>query len=159
MLWIMARSQAPSAPDGDAPLFGKDALFDLLWQVTAYTHLMGEEALAGTPLTVASSSMLIAVLEEPGMTVAEISRRIPKTQQTLSQLVARLEKLGLIERRLGRGRGVGLHLTDAGREMAQDAAARERELNARLGELLGEERSSALTGLLRESRAILREAR
>jgi DNA-binding MarR family transcriptional regulator len=159
MLSIMARSHAPSAPDGDTPVFGKDALFDLLWQVTAYTHLMGEEALAGTPLTVASSSMLIAVLEEPGMTVADISRRIPKTQQTLSQLVARLEKLGLIERRLGRGRGVGLHLTDAGREMARDAAAREQELNARLRELLGEERSAALTGLLRESRAILREAR
>jgi DNA-binding MarR family transcriptional regulator len=159
MLSIMARSHAPSAPDGDAPLFGKDALFDLLWQVTAYTHLMGEEALADTPLTVASSSMLIAVLEEPGMTVAEISRRIPKTQQTISQVVARLEKLGLIERRLGPGRGVGLYVTDAGREVAQDAVAREQELAARLRELLGEERSSALTELLRESRAILREAR
>jgi DNA-binding MarR family transcriptional regulator len=159
MLSIMVSSHAPSAPDGDAPLFGKDALWDLLWQVAAYAHLMGEDALAGTPLTVASSSMLIAVLEEPGMTVAGISRRIPKTQQTISQLVARLEKLGLIERRLGPGRGVGLHLTDAGREMAQDAAAREQELNARLRELLGEERSSALTDLLRQSRAILREAR
>ena len=159
MLSIMARSHAPSAPDGDAPLFGKDALFDLLWQVTAYTHLMGGEALAGTPLTVASSSMLIAVLEEPGMTVAEFSRRIPKTQQTLSQVVARLEKLGLIERRLGPGRGVGLHVTDAGREVAQDAVAREQELNARLRDLLGEERSAALTEVLRESRAILRQAR
>jgi DNA-binding MarR family transcriptional regulator len=159
MLSIMARSHAPSAPGGDAPLFGKDALYDLLWQVTAYTHLMGEAALAGTPLTVASSTMLIAVLEEPGMTVAEISRRIPKTQQTISQVVARLEKLGLIERRLGSGRGIGLYVTDAGREMAQVAVAREQELTARLRELLGEERSRALTELLRESRAILQEAR
>jgi DNA-binding MarR family transcriptional regulator len=108
---------------------------------------------------VASSTMLIAVLEEPGMTVAEISRRIPKTQQTISQVVARLEKLGLIERRLGSGRGVGLYVTDAGREMAQVAAAREQELSARLRELLGEERSRALTELLHESRAILQEAR
>jgi DNA-binding MarR family transcriptional regulator len=158
MLSIMARSHAPSAPDGGAPRFGKDALYDLLWQVTAYTHLMGEAALAGTPLTVASSSMLIAVLEEPGMTVADISRRIPKTQQTISQVVARLEKLGLIERRLGSGRGVGLYVTGAGREMAQVAAARERELSARLRELLGEELSRELTELLSESRAILREA-
>jgi hypothetical protein len=36
--------------------------------------------------------------------------------------------------------------------MANDAAAREQELNARLRELLGEERSTALTGLLREPR-------
>src|ERR1017187_9202408 len=105
----MPRSDAASSPDGDAPFFGKDTLNDLLWQVTAYTHLMGEAALADTPLTVAASSMLIAVLEEPGMTVAEISRRIPKAQQTISSVVARLEKLGLIERRLGSGRGVGLH--------------------------------------------------
>jgi DNA-binding MarR family transcriptional regulator len=149
---------ASSLPDGDAPFIGKDTLNDLLWQVTAYTHLMGEAALAGTPLTVAASSMLIAVYDDPGMTVAEISRRIPKAQQTISSVVGRLEKLGLIERRLGSGRGVGLYVTDAGQEMAEIAAAREREINARVRELLGEERSTALTELLRESRAILREA-
>jgi DNA-binding MarR family transcriptional regulator len=76
--------------------------------------------------------------------------------------VARLERLGLIERRLGLierrlgpGRGVGLYVTDAGQEMAQVAATREEKLNAQLGK----EHSEALTGLLRESRAILREAR
>lgn len=120
---------------------------------------VGEEAFAGTPLTVASSSMLIAVVEEPGMTVAGFSRRIPKTQQTLSQVVARLEKLGLIERRLGPGRGVGLYATEAGRQLAEDAIARERSITARLRELLGDERTTALAGLLRESRAILRENR
>ena len=138
---------------------GQDDLYNLLWQVASYTHLLGEEAFAGTPLTVASGSMLIAVLEQPGLTVAEFSRRIPKTQQTLSQVVARLEKLGLIERRLGPGRGVGLYLTEAGQQMAEDAAAREQEVNARLRELLGAERAGALTELLRESHAILREGR
>jgi DNA-binding MarR family transcriptional regulator len=154
----MPRSDAPSAPDGDPPFVGQDTLNDLLWQVTAYTHLMGEAALADSPLTVAASSMLIIVFEDPGMTVAEISRRIPKTQQTISSVVARLEKLGLIERRLGSGRGVGLYVTGAGQEMAQVALAKERETNARVCELLGEERSAALTKLLRESRAILRKA-
>jgi DNA-binding MarR family transcriptional regulator len=159
MLSIMARSHPPSAPDGGASRFGRDTLYDLLWQVTAHTHLMGEAALAGTPLTVASCSMLIAVLEQPGITVAEISRRIPKTQQTISQVVARLEKLGLIERRLGPVRGVRLHVTDAGREMANVALARAEEVTALLRSLLGSERSAALTELLRESRAILQEAR
>jgi DNA-binding MarR family transcriptional regulator len=138
---------------------GQDELYNLLWQVASYTHLMGEEAFAGTPLTVASGSMLIAVLEQPGLTVAEFSRRIPKTQQTLSQVVARLEKLGLIERRLGPGRGVGLYLTEAGLQMADDAVAREQAVNARLRELLGTERAEQLTELLRESHAILRETR
>jgi DNA-binding MarR family transcriptional regulator len=138
---------------------GQDELYNLLWRVAAYAHLIGEEAFAGTPLTVASGSMLIAVLEQPGLTVAEFSRRIPKTQQTLSQVVARLEKLGLIERRLRPGRGVGLYLTEAGQQMAEDALAREQEVNARLRELLGTERVGALTELLRESHAILRETR
>jgi DNA-binding MarR family transcriptional regulator len=138
---------------------GPGELYSLLWQVASYTHLMGEEAFAGTPLTVASGSMLIAVQEQPGLTVAEFSRRIPKTQQTLSQVVARLEKLGLIERRLGPGRGVGLYLTEAGQQMAEEAVAREQEVNTRLRELLGAERAGALTELLRESHAILRETR
>ena len=103
--------------------------------------------------------MLRSVLEQPGLTVAEFSRRIPKTQQTLSQVVARLEKLGLIERRLGPGRGIGLYLTEAGQQMAEEAVTREQEVNARLRELLGAERAGALTELLRESRAILRETR
>ena len=89
--------------------------------------------------------------------MAEFSRRIPKTQQTLSQLVARLEKLGLIERRLGPGRGVGLHLTEAGRELATEAVAREQEVNTRLRDLLGAERAAALADLLRETRTVLRE--
>jgi len=138
---------------------GQDDLYNLLWQVASYTHLMGEETFTGTPLTVSSGSMLIAVLEQPGLTVTEFSRRIPKTQQTLSQVVARLEKLGLIERRLGSGRGVGLYLTEAGQQMAEDAVAREEEVNARLRELLGEDRAEALAELLRDSHAILRERR
>lgn len=163
MLAAVPSSPRPSStPDAlpDAPPDSDgDTLYDLLWQVTAYTHLMAESALADTPLTVASSSMLISVLREPGITVAEFARRIPKTQQTLSQVVARLEKLGFIERRLGSGRGVGLHLTDAGQEMARHALARDREITARLDELLGEERSAALVTLLAESRAILRDDR
>ena len=36
---------------------GQDELYNLLWQVAAYTHLLGEETFAGTSLTVASGSM------------------------------------------------------------------------------------------------------
>jgi hypothetical protein len=49
-------------------------------------------------------------------------------------------------------------VTEAGQEMAQVALAKEQETNARVCELLGQERSTALTELLRESRAILRKA-
>lgn len=155
-----AMSAAPTVPSPDAPpLHGKDQLNDLLWEVSTYVGLMGEAALADTPLTLPSSGMLAAVLAEPGITVAEISRRMPKTQQAISQVVARLEKLGYLERRVGPGRGVGLHVTEAGREMAEQGIAREHELQVRLRELLGAERYDELSRLLVEARRILREAR
>jgi DNA-binding MarR family transcriptional regulator len=149
-------AQPPSAP---AALPGKTQLNDLLWEVCTYAELMGEAALADTPLSLPSSGMLQVVLGEPGITVAEMSRRMPKTQQAISQVVARLEKLGLLERRLGIGRGHGLFVTEAGREMAEVGLARERELEARLRELLGSERYGDLRELLTEARTILAEAR
>src|SRR5918997_7018346 len=92
-------------------------LVHLLWVVSTRTSALGEAALGGTPLTLAGLGMLENVDARPGITIAEISRRAPQTQQALSQIAARLERLGLIERRLagpGRGRGVGLHLTAGG---------------------------------------------
>jgi DNA-binding MarR family transcriptional regulator len=155
-----SRATTANVPAADAePLPGKTQLNDLLWEVTTYVELMGEAMLADIPLTLPSSGMLATVLGEPGITVAEMSRRIPKTQQALSQLAARLEKLGFLERRLGSGRGVGLFVTESGRAMAQRGLGRERELETRIRELLGAERFEALRRLLVESRMILREAR
>jgi DNA-binding MarR family transcriptional regulator len=131
-------------------------LGDLLWEVTAYAELMGEAMLAGTPLTLPSSGMLQTVADEPGITVAEVSRRLPKTQQAISQVAARLEKLGFIERRVGPGRGVGLYVTESGREMAAEARRAEAVLDRRLRSMLGDARYRALHRLLTESRAILR---
>ncbi len=149
----------PAAPQAvEPPLAHRDQLNDLLWETTTYIESMGESALAGTPLTLASSGMLAAVLAEPGVTIAEMSRRMPKSQQAISQVAARLEKLGLLERRLGSGRGVGLFVTDDGRAMAEVGLARERELVERLRELLGDERYEKLSHLLLETRAIVREA-
>ena len=138
---------------------GADGFVDLLVDTAYYVKLMGEAALADTPLSLLSSRVLATVFGEPGITVAELSRRIPKTQQMISHVAAQLTKLGLIERRLGPARGVGLYVTETGGQMAQEGLARERQLHTRLRELLGEERSAALTELLGESRSILRDAR
>src|SRR5918997_3045849 len=92
-------------------------LVHLLWAVSTRTSALGEAALADSPLTLAGLGMLENVAARPGITIAEISRRAPQTQQALSQIAARLERLGFLERRLagpGRGRGVGLHLTAGG---------------------------------------------
>ena len=158
MLEPVSTSARPESPRTTS-VPGADELNDLLWECAAYVELMGESALAGSSLTLASNGMLNTVQAEPGITIAEIARRKPKSQQAVSQVVARLEKLGLLQRRLGSGRGVGLHVTDAGREMAVTGAAREAELRVRLRELLGDDRYETLERLLGEARAILRETR
>lgn len=141
------------------PATGGAMLSDLLWEVAAYVELLGEAALAGLPVTTATSGTLMAIYGEPGVTIAELTRRKPRTQQAISQNVARLEKLGLIERRLGPRRGIGLHLTDAGRAMAEMAFERERAADEQVLQILGPERHQALRQLLVESRGLLRSAR
>lgn len=131
-------------------------LSDLLWEVASYVELLGEAALADLPVTTASSGMLMTVYAEPGITVAGLSRRKPQSQQAISQVAARLEKLGLVERRLKQGRGVGLHLTDEGRAMAEQAFERERSVDEQLVATLGKSNHDALRRLLVKSRGLLR---
>ncbi len=117
--------------------------------------LLGEAELADTPLTLPSLGLLDIIGAFPGITVAEISRRLPTTQQSISQTVARLEKLGYVERRLGPRRGVGLHITRAGHQAHQQGTAREQALDQRLEDLLGAERHGELCALLEQARELL----
>ena len=124
----------------------------LLWDVAARATVLGEAELAGTPLTLPSSGMLQLIGSEPGITIAEIARRVPKTQQAISQIVARLEKLGYLVRQLGPGRGVGLYLTVEGLAARDEAAAAEARFDRRLRDLFGADRYTQLRGLLEEAR-------
>ena len=130
-------------------------LADLVWEVSTYIEAMGERELRDTPLTLAAGGMLCLVHDEPGITIAEISRRVPKSAQSLGQVASRLRRLGLIERRLGDGPGVGLYVTERGGELADVAFARERHLAERLYEALGSRRYELLSELLADSREIL----
>ncbi len=155
----MTPEDEPAATSLPIPGTAGAMLSDLLWEVSAYVELLGEAALADLPITTASSGMLMTVYAEPGITVAEMSRRKPKTQQAISQIVARLEKLGLIERRVKPGRGIGLHLTGEGRNMAEQAFERERSVDEQLLGILGKKSHDALHALLIESRDLLRPNR
>jgi DNA-binding MarR family transcriptional regulator len=127
----------------------------LLWETSARVSLLGEAELANTPLTMPALGLLDIIEALPGITVAEISRRLPTTQQSISQTVGRLEKLGYIERRLGPRRGVGLHVTEAGHQAHHQGRGREKALDQRLEDLLGAERHRDLCALLEEARTLL----
>lgn len=130
----------------------------LLWEVSARTSALGEAALAATPLTFPSLGVLDQITSQPGITIAEIARRLPTSQQATSQVAARLEKLGFIERRVASGRSIGLHVTAAGAAARAAGNAIEATFEAELETTLGAERYAELRRLLDEARAILAAA-
>lgn len=135
-------------------------LVHLLWAVSVRTSVLGEAALSGSPLTLAGLGLLENLNARPGITIAEIARRAPQTQQALSQIAARLEKLRYIERRLpdrGSGRGIGLHLTPAGATARAEARDRVEAFESSLADALGPDRHERLVRLLEEARTIVRE--
>ncbi len=109
---------------------------------------LADELFEDGELTLALAGTLDMVGTWPGSTAAELSRRSPKTQQAISQLVARLERLGYVERRLGPGRGVGLYLTAAGQAAQAEGNQREEQLEIRLRELLGQKTYTQLREVL-----------
>jgi DNA-binding MarR family transcriptional regulator len=143
-------STTPTASDhaGDHP--ASHRLGHLLWEVSMQANVIGEAHLAAISLTARSQGVLDSIAEAPGSTVSELARIKPVTQQAISQTVARLEKLGYVERRLGSGRGVRLYLTDAGERLraAGDRleADTEAELRARLGDELFAQLRACLEG-------------
>ena len=133
-------------------------LVHLLWAVSVRTSALGEAALAETPLTLAGLGLLENVNARPGITIAEIARRAPQTQQALSQIAARLDRLGYLERRLSAGgRGVGLHLSPAGARARSEAHERTERFERELAEALGASRHARLVALLEEMRTVVGE--
>ncbi|MCW2994983.1 MAG: transcriptional regulator, MarR family [Conexibacter sp.] len=133
----------------------------LLWEVSAHTSQLSEATLARVPgdvtLTPASVGLLDQIASQPGTTIAEIARRTPKTPQAISQVVARLEKHGFVERRLAGGRAIGLHITESGAAARTAGTAAEDAVEAQLEDVLGSERYEALRRLLDEARTALSE--
>jgi MarR family transcriptional regulator, negative regulator of the multidrug operon emrRAB len=128
-----------------------------LREVSTLIEQRGEAALAGTSLSLPLNHLLDAVVAEPGVTVTEIARRLGKSQQAMSQAADRLERLAFIERRVGSGRTVGLHATDAGRTASADGVRRELAAEERTREVLGVERFDQLFALLESARDTLLE--
>jgi DNA-binding MarR family transcriptional regulator len=132
-------------------------LAHLLWEVSTRVGAMGDARLAEQGLTFAAIGLLESVAAEPGVTVAGLARRSPKSPQAVSQVASRLEKLGHIERKLGSGRGVGLHITPSGDQLRKQGNAAEAVFDDELTALLGEP-AEQLRALLAEARSRLRDA-
>jgi DNA-binding MarR family transcriptional regulator len=119
-----------------------DAMNRVIWalrQAEQSMQSLKEQRLRPLGMAPAHYSLLMSIHTHPGITGAELARRLTVTPQSVASLVARLADKGQLERRSHpRHRHVQeLHLTDAGRQAlhASDAviAAIERRITTRLG--------------------------
>lgn len=118
----------------------------------AYAPMLGELG-----LTYPQFLVMIALWERDGVTVKGLGERLMLDSGTLTPLLKRLEKAGLVARARDEEdqRRVLISLTDAGRELGPRAAAAQRALICTLGE---RNDLAALRDELRELSALLRHA-
>ena len=101
-------------------------------------------------MAVAHYSLLISVHSDPGLTGAEVARRLNVTPQAVASLADRLESRRQLERRAHpRHRHVQeLYLTDEGREVLRRADAVVAEVEANIAQQLGQANTTRLRALL-----------
>lgn len=104
------------------------------------------------PIGIAAAhyTLLVSTAAEPGLTGAELARRLSVTPQAIASLVSRLEGRGLLERRTHpRHRQVQeLHLTDAGRDALRQADEVMASIEQQVVDILGDAESTELRSVL-----------
>jgi DNA-binding MarR family transcriptional regulator len=94
----------------------------LLKRAFHYGHRAVNEAIRSFGVTPTQLGALNRLLDEPGLSGAELARRLLVTPQAAQLAIAALEERGLVERRAdaNHGRIVRTFLTEAGRQVVTD---------------------------------------
>ncbi|MER5375819.1 MarR family transcriptional regulator [Streptomyces sp. NPDC002553] len=142
---------------------GKGALDRVSWalrRAELATQARKEQRLRPLGLAASHYTLLISVHVEPGLTGAELARRLNVTPQAVASLVARLESRGQLERREHpRHRHVQeLHLTDDGREVLRAADEVIADIEHRITDALGPDDAARLRALLNRVEEAARDA-
>lgn len=135
------------------PSGGTEPLERVTWalrRADIAVQALKEQRLRPLGMAGAHYSLLMSVDAAPGLTGAELARRLGVTPQAVASLVARLEGRGELERRPHpRHRNVQeLYLTDAGRDILRSADAEIAEIEKRITGHLGPGDAARLTALL-----------
>lgn len=122
------------------------------WTLVRAHHQMARlftVTLARVGLTPTQFGAMVQLATEPGLSQAEIARRVLITPQSIGALLASLERLGTITRTPGRpGKATTVTLTPAGRATLDRATALVRELNEPESLGLTAEEDATLNALL-----------
>ena len=113
-------------------------------------------ALSEHELSVAQYGTLLKLEEEPGVTVADVARMVGSARQSANEMLAGLERSGLVERRSHPRdrRAQQIFLTDAGRERLAAATPAVQEAEEQLeAEFSAADRAAVRAWLTRMSQA------
>lgn len=140
---------------GDPAAPGRDDLGYLLAKAAQrWNELLAERFAAAGYADVSPSygSVLLPLFEEDGLRLGELARRARLSKQTMTDLVRRLERDGLVERRPDPqdGRASLVYLTSRSRAFEPVAATVLAELDRLARGGLGDERIAELKPALRE---------
>jgi len=94
----------------------------LLKRAFHYGHRAVNDAIRSFGVTPTQMGALNRLVQEPGLSGAELARRLLVTPQAAQLAIAALEERGLVERRAdaNHGRIVRTYLTDEGRQVVRD---------------------------------------
>jgi DNA-binding MarR family transcriptional regulator len=108
------------------------------------------EALVQYDLSVAQFASLMLLDEEPGMSVADVARKVSTARQSATEMLGGLERAGLVERRQHPTdrRSQQIFLTDAGRERLAEAVPTVQAVEARLAAGFGPDEIAVVTAWL-----------
>lgn len=108
------------------------------------------EALVQHDLSVAQFASLLLLDETPGMSVADVARKVSTARQSANEMLGGLERAGLVERRPHPSdrRSQQIFLTDAGRARLAEAVPTVHAVEARLAAGFSAEELAVVTAWL-----------
>ena len=146
----------------NTPPVGAHAMDRVIWalrQAEQTLQTLKEQRLRPLGMAPAHYSLLISIHTQPGVTGAELARRLHVTPQSVASLVARLADKGHLERRTHplHRHVQELHLTDAGRQALHASDAVIAAIEHRITTRLGPDGTTRFTATLGEVMAAVRD--
>jgi DNA-binding MarR family transcriptional regulator len=147
----IARSPSPSPaskrPKAEAPEYP----LWLLKRAFHHGHRAVNDAIRSYGVTPTQLGALNRLLQEPGLSGAELARRLLVTPQAAQLALAALEERGLVERKpdANHGRIVRTYLTSGGRKVVKACMVRGLEAEDRFLSVLSADERNVLVDLLR----------
>jgi len=111
------------------------------------TTRMAEEEFASVGLSPSYAFLIMTVAKKPGIQPGEISKDLELTPSTITRLIEKMEKKGLLRRKF-EGKTTSVFVTAKGEARTEDIKKCWLNLYLRFQDVLGEENSKQITGLI-----------